>query len=124
METLPVKVPRRALADIAHSFIPEDTSYEATVELVITIEDSNINVREFAAYLSLIDRVYGRLSSKGLHSYAHTESGQLEITEIRKGSIELIVSQLVSEFRGVAVLIVLWQVLKQLKNVTAAFKEY
>jgi hypothetical protein len=124
METLPVKASRFALDDIARSFIPEDASYKETVELVITIEDGNINVREFAAYLSLVDRVYGRLSPRGLNSYAHWETGQLEITEIRKGSIELIISQVISEFRGVAVLIVLWQVLKQLPNVVAAFKDY
>jgi hypothetical protein len=124
METLPIKVSRFALDDIAYSFIPQDTSHKATVELVISIDDSSINVREFAAYVSLIDRVYGRLSPKGLNSYAHSESGQLEITEIRKGSIELIISQVVSEFRGVAVLIVLWQVLKQIPHITAAFKDY
>lgn len=124
METMPVKVSRFALDDIAYSFIPEGTSHEETVDLVITIEDTNVNVREFAAYLSLIDRVYGRLSPKGLNSYAHLESGQLEITEIRKGSIELIISQLVSQFRDVAVLVILWQVLKHLPNAVSAFKDY
>lgn len=124
METLPIKVPRTALADIVTSFVPGETSSDAILELVITIEDSVINVREFAAYLSLIDRIYGRLSPKGLNSYAHREWGQLEITEIRKGSLELIISQLVSEIRGVAILIILWQVLKYLPNAVTAFKDY
>jgi hypothetical protein len=124
METLPAKLNSNALFDLAQSYLPQDLARDAILELIISTDDESINVREFSAYLSLIDRVYGRLSAKGLNSYAHWESDQLEIREIRKGSLELVISQIASEFRGVAVLIVLWQVLKQLPNVTAAFKDY
>ncbi len=97
---------------------------EALVELIITIEDSNINIREFAAYLAFIDRVYGKLSPKGLRSYSHQEWGQLEISEIREGSLELVISKIASEYKNVAALFVLWQILKQLPNVTAAYKNF
>jgi hypothetical protein len=97
---------------------------EALVELIITIEDSNINIREFAAYLAFIDRVYGKLSPKGLRSYSHQEWGQLEISEIREGSLELVISKIASEYKNVAALFVLWQILKQLPNVTAAYKTF
>jgi len=124
METLPAKLTWNALWDLAHSYLPQDLSTDATLELIISIDDENINVRELSAYLSLIDRIYGRLSPKGLNSYAHKESGQLEIGELRKGSLELVISEAASHFREVAVLIVLWQVLKQLPNIAAAFKDY
>lgn len=124
METLPAKPSRNALLDLAYSYLPQDFSGDDTLELIISIDDEAINVREFSAYLSATDRIYGRLSPKGLNSYAHKESGQLEIREIRKGSIELVISQIASELRDVAVLIVLRQVLKQQPNVAAAFKDY
>lgn len=75
------------VSDLAGSVGPES---DTATELVITLLGENIPTREFAAYLALVDRLYGRLNSEGLLSYAHKKSGGLRITEIRKGSIEII----------------------------------
>jgi hypothetical protein len=95
MESLPVEVPRTALYDLTALFVPPETPTGTVVELVIVIEDERINVRELGAYLSLADRVYGRMTRAGLMSYAHRTYGQLEISEIRKNSIELNIKEVI-----------------------------
>jgi len=85
---LPARVPHTLLPDLVRAFVPPDTPNDAKLELVITIEDGNIPVKEFADYLALVDRLYGRMSRNGLMSYAHREWGRLQIAEIRKGSLE------------------------------------
>ena len=90
MENLPARVPHTLFPDLISSFVPPDIPPDAVLELVITVDDHNIPTREFAEYLELIDRLYGRLSREGLMSYAHRESGRLRIAEIRRGSVEII----------------------------------
>jgi hypothetical protein len=57
MDPLPVEVQRTALYDLTALFVPPETITEVIVELVITIVDEGINVRELGAYLLLADRV-------------------------------------------------------------------
>ena len=77
IENLPARVPHTLFPDLVAAFVPPDTSPDAVLELVVTVRAENIPTREFAAYLALIDRVYGRLSPEGLRSYAHSRSGHL-----------------------------------------------
>ncbi len=90
METLPARVPHTLFPDLVSVFLPPDTPSDAVLELVIIIESENIPAREFAAYLALIDRLYGRLSPEGLMSYAHREYGRLQIAQIHKSDLEII----------------------------------
>jgi hypothetical protein len=135
MESLPVEVPRTALYDLTALFVPPETPTGTVIELVIVIEDERINVREFGAYLSLADRVYGRMTRAGLMSYSHRTYGQLEISEIRKNSIELYIKEVISGFQDATPLVILWLFLKHLpsaiktlsessKNFADAFKSY
>ena len=135
MESLPVEVPRTALHDLTALFVPPETPTGTVVELVIAIEDKRINVREFGACLSLADRIYGRMTHLGLMSYSHRTYGQLEISEIRKNSIELYIKEVISGFQDATPLVMLWLFLKHLpsaiktlsessKNFADAFKSY
>jgi hypothetical protein len=135
MSFLPIKVPNTALHELVSLFAPPDTLAGSTLELVITIEDTNINAREFAAYLSLMDRVYGRVSRGGIRSYSLTRYMQLEITEIRKGSTEVLIVEFLSHFRDTFPFVILWLFLKYLpigfkaisegtKNFADAFKSF
>ena len=99
MGPLPAEVPRTALHDLTALFIPLETPTGTVVELVIAIEDERINVREFGAYLSLADRIYGRMTHVGLMSYSHRTYGQLEISERRKNSIEFYIKEVISGFK-------------------------
>jgi hypothetical protein len=98
---------------------------DAVLELVITIEDEGIPAREFAEYLALLDRIYGRMDRDGLMSYAHREWGRLRIAEVNKGSLEA-VFRFAQEHAEKAIIIYLF--LKSLPNVikvsAEAFKTY
>lgn len=82
------------------------------MELIITIKESSLNVREFGAYLFLADRIYGRVSRDGLKTYSRLPYTQLAISEIRKGSIELVIAEALLYYKDATLLLILWLFLK------------
>jgi len=96
MKNLPVKTPDSALRDLRNAYIPSDTPEGACLELSIRIADEDLTIRELSAFLDLIDRIYGRLSEKGLPSYARKEHGHLKINKLQKGSWELLLQEVIS----------------------------
>lgn len=116
MDNLPARVPHTLFPDLVAAFVPPHIHPNA-LELVITIEDENIPVREFAEYLALVDRLYGRLTSESLRSYAHKGWGHLTIAETHKSDLEIIFRHL-----DPATLIVISLFLKSLKSLPTMFK--
>ncbi len=112
MSDLPIKYPKSTLYDLASLFAPADIPPDSSVELIITIKENNLNVREFGSYLSLADRIYGRVSRVGLRSYSLTPYTQLEISEVRRGSIELIITEALLYYKDATLLLILWLFLK------------
>lgn len=112
MSDLPIRIPSSTLHDIASSFLSPDVSQDSVIELIITVEETNINARELASYLSLMDSIYGRVSRGDFRSYSLNQYVQLEITEIRKGSIELVITEILSHFRDSFPLVILYIFLK------------
>lgn len=134
LENLPVKVPRRLFPELESVFVPPDIPRGSELELVVTVKDENISVREFAMYLALIDRLYGRFSPQGLASYAHSKHGRLEIAEIHKSELEIIL-RVFHEYQGATAFILLLIFLRSLpqmfkttsegvKNLADAYKSY
>ncbi len=115
MGNLPARVPHTLLPNLVAAFVPENTPADSVVELVVIIEGEDIPVREFAEYLSLIDRLYGRLSPDGIMSYAHRDEGRLRIAEIHKSELEIIFRILYGHW-DTAALIVILLFLKSLPN--------
>src|ERR671912_466378 len=111
---LPERVPDALFPDLLSVFISPDAPYDTLLELVITIEGEEIPAREFAEYLALIDRIYGRLSPEGLRSYAHKEQGRLQIAEIHKSELEVIFRALQGVVQEAATYIVIAYALKTL----------
>lgn len=107
--------------------MPPDIPRGSELELVVTVKDENISVREFAMYLALIDRLYGRFSPQGLASYAHSKHGRLEIAEIHKSELEIIL-RVFYEYQGATAFILLLIFLRSLpqmfKNLADAYKSY
>lgn len=68
----------------------EDSEYD----LIITISDSDISFREYGTFLLIVDRFYGRLHSENFISYALSERSHLKISEIKKGSIVLLIQDI------------------------------
>jgi hypothetical protein len=128
LSDLPIKIPNSTLHDIASSFLSPDVSPDSIIELVVTVEDTNINVREFAAYLSLMDGIYGRASRGDFRSYSFNQYVQLEISEIRKGSIDLVSTEILSHFRDTFPILILYFFLKYfpigLKTISEATKNF
>lgn len=90
-----------------------------SVELVITIEDKNLNVKEFSSYLDFIYQTDGYLSKYGFLSYSKMPRVQLEITETRKGSLVLIIEKILANIDGQNLMII-YLVLKFLPTVIKA----
>lgn len=84
-----LEIPRRALSELEDLFIPKDVSSDSTLCLSVIIEDFEVNLPEFAAYLGLIDSTYGRLSPRGINAYSMRREEQLKIYEFRHGSLAL-----------------------------------
>ena len=98
------------------------------LELHIVLDDTNLWVRGLANFLELTDRFYGRSDPRGLRSYAHRRDDQIEIAEVRRGSIELVLSEIVAHTDKVAPIFVLYLLLKYLpeflKSIVSVYKDF
>lgn len=128
MNDLVIRYPKTALQDLAALFVPPDIPSDSTVELIITVKDHSLNAREFGAYLSLADRIYGRISRAGLKTYSLLPHTQLQISEIRQGSIELVITEALLYFKDATLLLILWLFLKYfpagIKTISEATKYF
>lgn len=97
--------------------IPQDAAGEAAFELAVSIEESGLNVRDLSAYLGFIDRVYGRLVSQELRSYAQLPTEQIEVMEIKSGSWEMIFQEILINADKVSAAVILGLILKYLPDV-------
>ena len=107
MKNLPIATPDVALTELKNIFIPENTPRDSYLELSIRITDQDLTIRDLSAFLDFIDRIYGRLSEKGLRSYASSELGHLKISELRKGSWELLLEEAITSGYSHALVIIL-----------------
>jgi hypothetical protein len=85
-----VPIPPRVRQATVAAIGIESLERSAVVELVIQAEVAGAPVRDFAAYLTLVDRLYGRLDRRGLRSYAQRPRDQLKVVETNTGSVELV----------------------------------
>lgn len=113
---LPIRVPRTALSELRELTLPKDSPSEAVVQLVIRVDDEKLSIRDWAAYLNLVDRLYGRLTSEGLLSYALSTRKHLEIERVEHGSLEIILEEVASNIDVVTVFLIIRYVLKYLPD--------
>lgn len=127
MEYLPIDVPQSAVRDLVNQIISPEEQISSEIELAISIDDKNVNVREFGAYLSLLDRIYGRLQQKGIYSYSHRRDMQISVETFRKGSLEIVISDIISKVDPTT-LVIVWLVLKYLpagiRELVSTYKNY
>lgn len=116
-----IRTPRKALDDLRNMTVPVNTPSDAIMNLVIRIDQAHINVRELTAYLDFIERTYGRLTVGGLTSYAQKREIQLEISSVRSGSIEIIISELIANSDNVTRIIIVYLLLKY---VPSGYRDY
>jgi hypothetical protein len=118
MSNLPTRVSGGALRNVASAVIPHfDHAKEcSTVVLVVRIDDKNIVARDFAAFLDLLDHVYGRSLPGSFDSYARRSQNHFEFADCQAGSWELIAEQALGYAGKTPPLIILWLVLKYLPS--------
>ena len=125
---LPSSLFRSAFLEIQEAILPKQIPGRAKLELAITLDDTGVGVRDLANYLRLIDGVYGRLDPKGYRSYAQRENAYLRIDEVRSGSMEVILSELLATTERAVPLLVLYVMLKYLpeflKSLASAYKDF
>jgi hypothetical protein len=119
MAELLVHLPRKTVRDLEEAVFGSETTSGLLLELVISIQDNGLILRDFAAYLRVIDGFYGQLQTTGYLSYAHQPHQQLRISEIKQGSLDFIIQEIFSAATN-PYLIVVWLALKYLPNVIKA----
>lgn len=102
---------------------PFESNYNNTdvIRLRIRIDDTNLPVRDFGNYLTFIDRIYGRVSPRGLASYAQKRKEHLTISKVEFGSVELLIAEI---FENSQSLIILFLFLKILADFLKASGEF
>jgi len=125
--TILYRLPRKTSNEVINLFIPENTPSNSEIELCIKIEDKNINIREFGAFLSYLDSLYGRFHRNGIYSYAHNRDEQLEISRLEKGSIDLIISKILEQIdpkQFVYIYLALKYLPKAIRELIGAYRDY
>jgi hypothetical protein len=125
METEPIQFSEHPADDAK---IIDSSTGDTSVELQIELDNTGLLVRGFSNYLELIDRFYGRLYPRGYRSYAQRPDEQVEFAEVRPGSLELIISEIVASSQTVAPVVVLYLLLKYLpeflKSIVSTYKDF
>ena len=128
MDVQDAPFPRSALEDVEDLLIPSGVPDEGMLELVIILEDRDLSVRGFSELLGFVDRTYGRVSPRGIRSYAKREDDHVRISEVRGGSYELIIETLASNADAVTSLLVISLLVKYLpgalESLAASFRDY
>ena len=126
-ENLPAIIPNSAFTDLTRCFLPPEIPPGSKIELLIRVDEKDLNLRELGAFLTYIDTIYGRFHSLGIYSYSHSRDKQLKITEIRKGSLDIIVSDIVEKIDPNTIAVI-WLLLKYLphtiSSISSSYSDY
>ena len=88
------------------AFVPEDEPTDSFIEVTLRLAEEDLELRDLGGFLELVDRIYGRMSENGLQSYARRKNGHLQVQEIRRGSWELILQEVVASGYSHALILV------------------
>ena len=128
MDVQDAPFPGSALEEVEKLLFPTGVPAEGILELVIVLEDHDLRVRGFSELLGFVDRTYGRLSPRGIRSYARREDEQVRISEVRSGSYELIIETLANNTDAVTSLVLISLLVKYLpgalESLAASYRDY
>ena len=99
MKNKNIKIPKPTdvIKEVKKEILPEKIKSDDFTELTIKIDDSKVNIREFGAFLTTLDKFYGTLSEEGIYRYAHKEEKQIKISEFREGSLEIVIQEALNQ---------------------------
>jgi hypothetical protein len=105
-----IHMPQTALSELQAILLPEAQPGDR-LGLVVHTDCCDLPIRDMAAYLQLIDNVYGRLQPTGFRSYVMRPAEYLRVHEVRAGSLELVISEILQAGPPI---VVVWLCLKYL----------
>jgi hypothetical protein len=115
-----VLISRPTAVDIQKLLAPDLTAATSAIDLMVSLDSEDLNLRDCSRFLALIDRAYGRLLYGDLRRYAWDESAQIRISEIRPGSWQIILTQILHVVQDPTAILVLYVLLRLLPR---AFQE-
>ena len=128
MEDFQVTVPKKLISNLLDLFLPPGTKGDERLQLIIGLRTKKISIRKFAAYLNFIDKAFGRLTPEGINTYSKTSKYELKIAEVRFGSWEIIIANLLSDPASIKALILVGLLLKFLpgiiKSSLTSYRDY
>jgi len=110
----PVLVSRPFAVDIQKHLAPEMTATTTAIDLIVTLNAEDINLRDLGRFFLLLDRVYGRLLYGDLKKYAWDEKSQLRISRMRAGSLQIDFTQVLQAIPNPTAILILYIFLKLL----------
>ncbi len=128
MEDFQVTVPKKLSSSLVDLFLPPGAKDVKKLQLIIGLQTKKISIRKFATYLNFIDKAFGRLTPGGITTYSKTSKYELKIAEVRVGSWEIIIANLLSDPASIKGLIVVGLLLKYLpgiiKSSLSSYRDY
>ncbi len=110
MRDLVVRMPVIALRELQSLLVPGAREGDR-LELIVRTDCCDLPLRDMAAYLQLIDHIYGRLQPSGFRSYAMRPTEYLRVERVRPGSVELVIPEIL---QNVPLISIVWLCLKYL----------
>ncbi len=128
MEDSQVTIPKKLSSNLLKLILPHGTDSGERLQLIIGLQTREISIRKFAGYLNFIDQTFGRLTPEGITAYSKTSKYELKIAEVRFGSWEIIIENLLSDPSSIKALIIVGLLLKFLpsiiKSSLASYRDY
>ena len=109
------KIPEKRVDEIISRIFPDDLDSFRGLQLRIRLDNRHLNAKELSDVLEFIYRIDGKSRLEGFNSYSKTKRNQLRISEIKGGSIELIIDSIYNSLSP-QTLILIWLALKYLPN--------
>jgi len=113
-------ISRPTTADMVKILAPGLTSGTSAIDLVVTLDTDDLNLRDLSRFFVLIDRTYGRILYGDLRKYAWDEMAQLQISRVHAGSWEIVLSQILHVIPNPTPILIVYVLLRLLPK---AFKE-
>ena len=115
-----VLVSRPTAIDIQKLLAPDLTAATSAIDLIVSLNSEDLNLRDCSRFFTLIDRAYGRLLHGDLRKYAWDETAQIRISEMRPGSWQVVLTQVLHVIPDPTAILVLYVLLRLLPR---AFQE-
>jgi hypothetical protein len=84
-----IEIPQYAIGELRNSLLGDDVDRHDVLELLIEARNEGLNVRDFAAFLRMADRIYAVFYSAGPRAYARRFRQQLKIDSIHASLLDI-----------------------------------